>query len=292
MKSRTMLQYAAIGGVALFHLGTARVLKNPIQIFQRRETISPFYPATLEDLTLVRAAYDELGNSIKAKLYRPSPECLPMATDKVEGMGSRCPFRDQILVDIIREAFRQLTVRFPRLRDGIAATPPAGVSPVSWKDFNDNYSKLDGAITFALREIEKQACYILADTKSQSYDAVYGGSKTPATIKGTPITVTSLQDSVVQFDFILENGISPRRLDEPAQFTTEDYFGKVKATRELFVVLGGINDVQSLSTGAQRCVSLLAEFAGTGLLDGLGGILTGSGAGGLPPLPKLPGLGR
>ncbi|KAF3190951.1 hypothetical protein TWF225_001916 [Orbilia oligospora] len=255
MKLPSVIQYAVVSGVTLFRFSAARVLDNPARLSSRQSTESPFYPRNLEDLTLVRAAYDELGHQIQTKLYKASPECLHMVTDKLEATGSICPARDNIL------------------------------------EFNDNYSKLDGAITFALREIQKQACLILADTDTKTSDAVYGGTMTPATINGTSITVTSLQDSFVQIDFILENGIDPKSFDQPAQATTEDIFSKLRDTRALFVTLGKINDVQSLTTGAQQCISLLAELAAAALMGGLGGILTGSSGGGLPSLPKLPGLG-
>ncbi|KAK6516081.1 hypothetical protein TWF506_005993 [Arthrobotrys conoides] len=282
MKLHIVIQYAAISIATLSQLANARVLDDYTRISQRQVTESPFYPKNLEDLTLVRAAYDELGHQIQGKLYRVIPECLPMITSKVAGSGSICPARDDILAGLIRESFRQLSIRIPQLRAGIGATPPNGVAPVSWKDFNDNYSKLDDAITFALREIQKQACLILADTDTKTSDAVYGGTMTPATIRGTTITVTSLQDSFVQIDFILENGIASKRFDEPAQDTTEDIFRKLGDTRALFMVLGGVNNVQSVTMGAQVCINMLAELATAGLIGGLGGILTGSG-GGLPP---------
>ncbi|KAK6357754.1 hypothetical protein TWF718_002062 [Orbilia javanica] len=292
MKLKSIFQYAAISGATLFQLVSAGTLKFSPQILRRGDNKSPFYPRNLEDLTLVRAAYDEIGHQIQAQLYTASPECLPMITDKLEGTGSTCPARDTTLVKIIRECFRQLSIRLPRLREGIGATPPNGVAPVSWKDFNDNYSKLGDAITFALREIQKQACLILADTDTKTYDAVYGGSMTPAMIRGVPITVTSLQDSFIKISSTLENGIAPKVLDEPAQGTTEDVFKKLGQTRSLFVTLGKINDVQSLTTGAQQCLSLLAELAAAALIGGIGGILTGSGGGGLPSPPSLPGFGR
>ncbi|KAF3092579.1 hypothetical protein TWF569_009015 [Orbilia oligospora] len=291
MKLPSVIQYAVVSGVTLFRFSAARVLDNPARLSSRQSTESPFYPRNLEDLTLVRAAYDELGHQIQTKLYKASPECLHMVTDKLEATGSICPARDNILVGLIRETFKQLSIRLPRLRSRIGVAPSNGVAPVSWQEFNDNYSKLDGAITFALREIQKQVCLILADTDTKTSDAVYGGTMTPATINGTSITVTSLQDSFVQIDSILENGIDPKSFDQPAQATTEDIFSKLRDTRALFVTLGKINDVQSLTTGAQQCISLLAELAAAALIGGLGGILTGSSGGGLPSLPRLPGLG-
>ncbi|KAF3180032.1 hypothetical protein TWF751_011602 [Orbilia oligospora] len=252
MKLPSVIQYAVVSGVTLFRFSAARVLDNPARLSSRQSTESPFYPRNLEDLTLVRAAYDELGHQIQTKLYKASPECLHMVTDKLEATGSICPARDNILVGLIRETFKQLSIRLPRLRSRI------GVAPSN-------------------------------DTKTS--DAVYGGTMTPATINGTSITVTSLQDSFVQIDFILENGIDPKSFDQPAQATTEDIFSKLRDTRALFVTLGKINDVQSLTTGAQQCISLLAELAAAALMGGLGGILTGSSGGGLPSLPKLPGLG-
>ncbi|KAK6535789.1 hypothetical protein TWF281_000040 [Arthrobotrys megalospora] len=292
MKFLPVIQYAILVGTAIFQTGAARVPQDPVHILSRQEPVSPFYPSTLEDLTLVRAAYDELAHQIQAKLYKPSPECIPMTTDKLEGTGSICPARDNILVDLMRVCFRQLSIRLPRLRNGITATPPNGVSQVTWKDFNDNYSKLDDAVTFALREIEKQACLILADTDTKTSDAVYGGTMTPVMIRGIRITVTSVQDSWVQTDNILEGGIAPEVFDSRAENTNEDVFTKIKNTRELFMALGKINDVESLTTGAQQCVNLLAELAAAILVGGIGGILTGSGGGGLPSAPSLPGTGK
>ncbi|RVD80134.1 uncharacterized protein DFL_008041 [Arthrobotrys flagrans] len=220
----TLIQCSAVSGITLFQLGAAIVLGDPVQISPRtQDPVSPFYPSTLEDLTLVRAAYDELGHQIQAKLYKVIPERVPMVTDKLEGTGSICPAKDNILSDLIIESFRQLSVRFPRFRTGINATAPNGVAPISWKEFNDNYSKLDAAVTFTLKEIESNMIL--------------------AMICGIQIMVTNLQDSIVKLDFILENGIAPRTFDGPAQDTTEDIFGKIKATRELFATLGKINDV-------------------------------------------------
>ncbi|KAK6362586.1 hypothetical protein TWF730_000043 [Orbilia blumenaviensis] len=277
MKLLTTVHYAILSGVALFKAGTSRDIGNinTTQILPRQNTLSPFYPRNLEDLTLVRAAFDELGYQIGAKLNNIKLGCISMATDKLEGSGSVCPARDKIMVDLIQESFRQLSIRYPQLRSGITATPPNGVSPVSWDAFNDNYFKLNNALSFALKEIRKQACFILADTNSKTYDAVYGGTMTPAAVQGIELTVTSILDSWVDLDRILEGGIAPRAFDGRAQDLTEDGFQKIFRTKALFTMLGAINDLQSVTTGAQECVSLLAELTASLLIGGIGGALTG-----------------
>ncbi|KAF3939226.1 hypothetical protein ABW19_dt0210009 [Dactylella cylindrospora] len=254
-------------------------LNTSNRLVPRQNSLSPFYPITVTNLALVQAAAESLTTDIKRNLYGVPTECgLLSVLSKAEGDGSICPARDQRVYNYMLGALILFSERIPVLRAGVTATPPSGSVRITYTKFNAAYMKLGNALSVTLREIQKQACLIIADTDSLMFDAFYNGELFP---EGSNLS-TLYQSFIVTQASLLQVG--PSAFDKTGREITEDIFAYLHETVDFFENLKSVSSTAGLTGVLQKCVGLATELVLGGGGGTIGGLIGGgSGGVGTPP---------